>query len=187
MIVSYLNKVLGVVVDTRQLDIGPPPAFITDTLRLLKPYHTQRKSFQVKDMEAIAGKLIFIAGTALWLQFLMPSMFTSISAAIGKNTSQLARTSKQFRHLLRQSRDTLLDTDVRTFAQGETARKVHSSRTSHFINTTLREELHLIIRVLEAKRMKRNLRSPIAHLVRRDPSAKAWSDSCLYTAGKYLT
>ena len=61
MIVSYLNKVLGVVVDTRQLDIGPPPAFITDTLRLLKPYHTQRKSFQVKDMEAIAGKLIFIA------------------------------------------------------------------------------------------------------------------------------
>ena len=67
MIVSYLNKVLGVVLDTRQMDIGVPPAFIADTLRLLKPYHTQRKSFRVRDMEAITGKLIFIAGTARWL------------------------------------------------------------------------------------------------------------------------
>ena len=115
----------------------------------------------------------------------MPSLFTSISAAISTNTLQLARTSKQFCHLLRQSRDLSLEENFRTFAQGETARKVHSSKKLHFINKTLREELHLIIRVLEAKRMKRSLRSPIAHLVRRDPSAKAWSDSCLYAAGTY--
>ena len=185
MFVSYVNKVLGHLIDTRRLDIGVPQAFIVDTLRLLRPYHSKRKTFRVKDMEGITGKLIFIAGTAPWLKLIMASLFTSISAALEDNKTYLVKTSKQFRTLLKQSRDTAAPQNVHTFAQSNATRQVHGCHRTHFINRTMREELHLIIRVLESRRMKQRFRSPIAHLVRRDPSATAWSDSCLYAAGGY--
>lgn len=47
----------------------------------------------------------------------------------------------------------------------------------------MKEELHLIIRALESRRLK--LRTPIGHLIRRDPSARAWSDSSLRAAGGF--
>ena len=185
MLVSYLNKILGTMIDTRRLDIGVPSAFIADTLNQLKPYHSSRKEFRVKDMEGISGKLIFIAGTAPWLKLIMASLFRSVAAALGENQAYLTNTSKRFRLLLKQSRDSAASQNVQTFAQGEAAREVHGCKKTHFINTTMREELHLIIRVLESRRVKHRFRTPIAHLVRRDPSATAWSDSCLYAAGGY--
>ena len=184
MMVNYLNKVLGLLIDTRRLDIGVPPAFVADTLRLLRPYHAGRKVFRVKDMESITGKLIFIAGTAPWLKLIMPQLFLSISAAVGENVTALARTNKSFRQMLKRQRDPSAPDQERTFAQASTARQAHNYQKTHFINSTMREELHLITRVLESKRGGRSLRAPLAHLVRRDPSATAWSDSCLYAAGK---
>ena len=136
-------------------------------------------------MERITGKLIFIAGTAPWLKLIMASLFTSISAALEDNKTYLVKTSKQFRTLLKQSRDAAAPHNVHTFAQSNATRRVHGCPRTHFINRTMREELHLIIRVLESRRMKQRFRSPIAHLVCRDPSATAWSDSCLYAAGGY--
>ena len=49
----------------------------------------------------------------------------------------------------------------------------------------MREELHLIIRVLESRRVKHCFHTPMVHLGCQDPSATAWSDSCLYAAGGY--
>lgn len=184
MLVNYFNKVLGVLVDTRQMDVGVPDGFVTDVLQLLRQYHPQRRSFRVRSMETLSGKLIFIAGTASWLKFLMPSLFTSIAAAVGANYEHLANTNKEFRRMLQLSRDPVAPENERSFAQGKTAKAAHASTQMHFINKTLREELHLITKVLEASKTGLSLRTPIAHLIRRDPSARAWSDSCLYAAGK---
>mmetsp|Transcript_26612 Transcript_26612/g.63121 ORF Transcript_26612/g.63121 Transcript_26612/m.63121 type:complete len:211 (-) Transcript_26612:1246-1878(-) len=184
MLVNYFNKVLGVLVDTRRMDVGVPDAFVADVLRLLRNYHPGRKSFQVRHMEQLTGKLIFIAGTASWLKFLLPSLFTSVAAAVGANYEYLAGSNKEFRRMLKLSRDPFADEDNRSFAQGKTAKAAHACRRTHFINTTLREELHLITKVLAASRTGLSLRTPIAHLIRRDPSACAWSDSCLYAAGE---
>jgi hypothetical protein len=71
--------------------------------------------------------------------------------------------------------------NVQSFEISEMAKAVHSCPKKHWINRTLREELHLILRILKARRQK--LRSPITHLVRSNPSATAWSDSCIYAAG----
>ena len=162
-----------------------PSAFIADTLNQLKPYKSSRKVFWVKDMEEISGKLIFIAESAPWLKLIMASLFRSVAAALGENQAYLTNASKRFRLLLKQSRDSAARPNVQTFAQGEAARGVHGCKKTHFINTTMREELHLIIQVLESRRVKHRFRTPIAHLVRRDPSTTAWSDSCLYAAGGY--
>ncbi len=71
MVVSWMNKTLGQIIDTRQLDVGVPQEYIARTLQVMKPFHHERKSFTVKEMETITGMLIFIAGSVLWLRFML--------------------------------------------------------------------------------------------------------------------
>ena len=150
MLVSYLNKILGLLVDTRRLDVGVPPDYVRKTLILLRPFHEHRKQFTVKEMERVTGMLVFIASSAPWLRFMLLHVYTSVAAAIGANTNRLCKTDKQFREMLKTAKTAAMPTCLSTFAQSETARKVHSSAQSHWINKTLREELHLIIRALQS-------------------------------------
>lgn len=182
MLVSYMNKILGQIIHTRRLDVGVPKDYITKTLKLLTPFHHSRKSFTVKEMERITGMLVFIASTAPWLKFLLSHVYTSVAAAMKVNTNHLKLTNKQFRQLLKEAKSSV-PTRESTFAQSETARLIHACPTKHWINTTLREELHLLTAVLSSPEVK--MRTPIAHLVRRDPSAIAWSDSSLTASGGY--
>ena len=94
MMVSHLNKILGKLLHTRRLDVGVPDAYVQKTIRLLEPFHHERKSFTVKEMETLTGMLIFIASTAPWVKFLLSHVCTSITAAIGNNTAHLNRTNK---------------------------------------------------------------------------------------------
>ena len=110
-------------------------------------------------------------------------MYLSIAAAIGDNTAYLHCTKKQFRQLLKEAKRARPHTRESTFAQSAVAQQKHSCPKGHWINTTLWEELRLLIRVLQSPRMK--FRTPIAHVVRRDPSADAWSDSSLRATGGY--
>ena len=102
--------------------------------------------------------LVFIAGTAPWLKFLMPHVYTSVAVAIGDNTSHRCKTNKQFRQMLKEAKAPGPPTRTSTFAQSETARSVRSCPKKHWINRTLKEELRLIIRALESRRLK--LRTP---------------------------
>ena len=87
MMVSHMNKIKGQVIDTRLLDIGVLPAYIEKTLNLLRPFHYERKSFRVKEMERITGMLVYIAGSAPWLKFLLSHVYVSVAAALGDNTA----------------------------------------------------------------------------------------------------
>ena len=51
MMVSYFNKVLGQIVNTRKLEVRVPPTIAVVMRQLLKPFHSKRKSFTVKEME----------------------------------------------------------------------------------------------------------------------------------------
>jgi len=185
MMVSHLNKVLGQIIDTRRMNVGVPQSYIAQILMLLKPFHYQRKSFTVKEMERVTGMLVFVAATAPWLKFIMSQVYVSLAAAIGNNTAHLNRTNKQFRKQLMEARSQQAPNHKRTFSQACWTRQVHSCPKGHWINTTLREELHLIAKALTSGSV--TLKTPIAHLVRRDPSAEAWSDSSLRAAGGYST
>ena len=185
MMISHLNKILGQLINTRIMEVQVPPTYITLTLRKLKPFHQGRKSFTVKEMETTTGMLVFISSTAPWLKFLMSHIYVSIAAAIGSNTAHLRRTNKQFRQLLKDARAGREPTRENTFSQLELAKAIHSCPRKHFINITLQQELHLITTALQSRHLK--LGTPIGHLVHRDPSASAWSGSCLFAAGGYST
>ena len=136
-------------------------------------------------MERVTGMLVFVAATAPCLKFIMSQVYISLAAAIVDNTYHLDRTNKRFRRQLLEARDQQAPRHKRTFSQACWTRKVHSCPKGHWINTTHREEPHLIAKALATKGA--TLKTPIAHLVRRDPSAKAWSDSSLRAAGGYST
>ena len=183
--VAAINKLLGVIIDTHQLDVGVPPSYITSTLRHLCAFHPGRKRFRVKEIERVTGMLIHIAGTAPWLKFLLSHVYSSVTDALGANKDFFVKTDKQFREMLKDAKSKEVSERERSFAQAETSRQIHSGNKGHFINKTLREELHLIIEALSSGRLKR--RTPIGHLVRRDPSGRARSNSCLYAAGGFST
>ena len=70
-----------------------------------------------------------------------------------------------------------------TFAQSEVARTTHGCQQLHWVNRMLAKELHLITRALSSSKLK--LHTPIAQLVRCNPSATARSDSCVCATGDY--
>ena len=185
MMISHINKILGQIINTRTMDVGVPAAYRARTISLLQPFHSKRKSFTVIELERITGMLIFIASSAPWLKFCLSHVYASVKAALDANAQHLVRTDKQFRAFLKDVKAAETAERHRTFAQSETARRVHSSRKEHWINRTLREELHLVLAILRSRQVRH--RTPLGHLVRRDPSARAWSDSCLYAAGGFST
>ncbi|KAL7522912.1 hypothetical protein ACHAWF_000309, partial [Thalassiosira exigua] len=171
MMILHINKILGQIIDTRSMDVGVPDAYHARTINLLQPFHSERKSFTVIELERITGMLIFIASSAPWLKFCLSHVHASVKAALYANTQHLVRTNKQFRAFLKDVKAAETAERHRTFAQSETAYRVHSSHKEHWLNRTLREELHLILAILRSCCVRH--RTLLSHLVRRDPSARA--------------
>ena len=113
------------------MDIGVPKSHIANVLQLLKPFHYERKSFTVQEMERITGMLIFIASSAPWVKFLLSQMYLSIAAAIGVNTAYLHRTNKQFQQILKEAKRAQPPTRESTFAQSAVAQQKHSCPKGH--------------------------------------------------------
>ena len=132
MVISFVNKLLGQLLDTRRFNVEVPPTFITDTLPLLKPFHYQRKSFTVKEMEKVTGMIVHISSSAPWINFLLSQMYISIAAGLGENKAFLVRTNKQFRQLLKDSKSS--DKRTSTFGLSQTSKQVHSCDRPHWIN-----------------------------------------------------
>ena len=184
MTISHFNKVLGMEINTRKMDVGPPPDFVASTMKLLDSFHEGRKSFTVQEMSSLVGNLSHIANTSRWLTHILSHLYTSISAALKVNKAHEIRTNKAFREALRRAEDSEFVTgDQQTFTEGYINRTVHRSRRKHYLNQTAKEELRLIRLALSSC----SLRTPIAHLVSRDPSGKAYGDSSLDAAGGWST
>eukprot|EP00984_Skeletonema_dohrnii_P032689 scaffold27225_cov80-Skeletonema_dohrnii-CCMP3373.AAC.3 len=184
MVISHFNKVLGVEIDTRQMTVGPPPAFISRTLDLLDAFHEGRKAFTVQEMSTLVGNLGHIASTSRWLTHLLSHLYTSIATALRNNRAYEIETSAAFRDALRKaSASELFTLDERKFHAGVVNRIVYKSQRTYFLNQTAKEELHLIRAALSSSEI--SFRTPIAHLVPRDPTGTAWGDSSLDAAGGF--
>ena len=188
MIIHFLNKVLGQIINTRKMTVETPPEFVTKVVKLLETTwrggSKPRKSFTVKEAENLAGVLAHISNTAPWLKHLMPQLYTSLASAIGTNTSWLICTNKHFRTQMKIAKEEALDEKgemLKSFAQAEMARKVHNLDKVHFINKTLRAELDLIRQALSSNEISKA--TPIAHLIPDLIDAYAFGDSSLDAAG----
>ena len=196
MVISYLNRILGTEINTRTLMVRTPHDYVQETTSILqRHWHSKRKSFVLIEIEKLVGRLGHIANTAPWLQFLMSHVYTSIAFALKHAEHHLVNTQRDFCTLLKVSKRKLHREDDSTnrehaltnrhvtFAQSQVARKVHHTKKKFYINATLRLELRLITSALSATWI--SLERPIGHMIDRDPSGKARSDSSLDAAGGY--
>ncbi len=186
MPVSYSARILGQNVNTQRMDVETPSEFIANTIRLLhKLFSQNRKVFQLQDIESVTGKLGHIASTAPWLRFLLPDLYAEIAWCLKSHKDHLYMTNKQFRTLLKLHQDLTALHNHRTFAIAKMARAVHLLRHQHFISKQLAKLMILITLILKDNSVLRCC--PIAHLVPRDPSAIAYSDSLSQAAGGLST
>ena len=158
MVVSYINCVLGVEINTRRLTYRVPCNYIsTTTLLLEQKWHEKRKSFTILEIEVLTGRLGHIATSAKWLAFLMSQVYTSVAKALQAEQAHLICTSKDFRRLLKEFKHGRATTNAgdthgnaaaaqhrcATYAQSRATSMVHQSSSKHFISKSLRRELSL--------------------------------------------
>jgi hypothetical protein len=185
MVIHFINKVLGLIINTRAMTIGVPPEYIQKVLRLMDDHwiKPKRKAFMVKEAETLAGQLAHIANSAPWLKHLMSHLYTSLAASLKGNKSFLVAKSKHFREQIKLAKMKTVD-DVseleRSFAQAETSRQLHNCKKQYWIMPTLWKELDIIKKALESEKVLKV--SPIAHLIPNTPDADADGDSSLDAA-----
>lgn len=186
MFIAPINVVLGQRVNLRAMTIEAAPKLVAETKREIKKFAKHRKTFVVRDLATLAGKLTHIAQTAPWLRHLMAQFYLTATKCLRINLRHLCVTYASFRKALKLSKQQAATDNERrqvTFAQSTTARRVHNSKFQHFISTELRETIDLIRSALNASHI--HTRSHIGHMIPREPSGRAWSDSSLKAAGGY--
>lgn len=188
MIINYKNRILGLYINTRQMTIEVPPEYVAKVAKLLRTtWNARRMTFYVKEAETMVGQLQHIANVSLWLKHLISHVYTSLAAALGNNFSWLVSTNKHFREQIKEAQICLpdlcdkVDELKRSFAQGETSRKVHNLKKLYPYLPTLKEEMDIIRQALEADHICKA--SPISHLIPNDWDSESAGDSSLDAAG----
>ena len=102
MTIDWLNKILGMQINTRTLAVRVPMEYVQGTINLLESHwHKKRKRFKLSEIETLAGQLGHIASTSPWLRYLMSHVYTSIAAALGVSRAWLISNSKDFRDMMK--------------------------------------------------------------------------------------
>jgi hypothetical protein len=148
MMISYINRVLGHVINTRKLTVAPPDDYVAGVVKRLRTtFGPHRNVFTVLEVEELTGKLGHLALTAPWLKYLMTHVYASLAHTLNMNHWALVRSSSSFREGLKRikqaSKDELGQRE-KSYFQAENARKIHHSKRIYPFNKTLRKELKLI-------------------------------------------
>ena len=174
MVIGPINRVLGHIVDTRRMTISPSPEFMVDLTKSLSTmWASHRKSFRLREIEALVGRLNHVAIGAPWLKFLMGQLYVSNASALRISEAHLITSSTAFHKVVRALRaapppgaNTSLYV---SFFAGDKACRIHHSNCLFHINRTLWAELQLVHEALQLPPTFHS--SPIADLVPRTPIA----------------
>jgi hypothetical protein len=185
--ISYINKILGHMINTRELTVAPPDDYVQGVIQLLRTtFGPHRNVFTVPEAEELTGKLGHLSLTAPWLKYLMTHVYASLAHALNMNHWALVRSSASFCEGLKQikqaSNDELGKRD-KSYFQAENARRIHRSRRIYPFNKTLRKELNLILQAITSTSIPKAI--PISHLIEREYLATAYSDSSLLAMGGF--
>jgi len=96
MVVDFANTLLGWFINTRTMMVSTPDHFLSEVLCTLTHWHSKRKSFTLKEIESLVGKLNQVALSAPWLTHLLSHLYTSITAALHHTGAHLLHSSSAF-------------------------------------------------------------------------------------------
>lgn len=146
--IATRQTLLGLVFDTRAMTVSISPAYREETLQILRStWHASRRSFTVRYIELLIGKLGRIGQAFRPMYHLMPHLYGSVAYALRENKFLLASTLSQFRAILKMSKARpSYSTDMRdiNFAITQSSKLLHSARFTYAIPQSLREEIDYI-------------------------------------------
>jgi len=187
MTIGPVNRVLGNIVDTRRMTLSTPLEFIAEVqTSLTTTWGPHRKSFTLREIETLVGKLNHMALAAPWLKFLMAQVYTSTASSLRCSEAHLIATSASFQADLKALKHPPVPSAPAahtSFFLREHARQVHHNPQCYHINCTLRAKLSLIRDALALPPTSHSC--PLAHLVPRTPTACVRGDASLSAAGGY--
>ena len=94
MRIATRQVLLGLVFDTHAMTVGITSQFRAEAIALLSSsWHDARRSFTVKDIEILIGKLGRIGQAFRPIFHLMPHLYGSVAYALRENSFLLASTS----------------------------------------------------------------------------------------------
>jgi hypothetical protein len=165
--VVWLNRLLGVNINTRRLAVQIPAEYVTKKVAIPKgTWNKGHYSFIVSDAESITGRLGYIANMSPWLSFVTSFFHVSIARALAAEQAYPIVKSRDFCDILRAEKKGLKNaSDIaqgagaessvssarlpgtpsqhdaemryRCFAVSNTAKKVHHSRTIFLITKSM--------------------------------------------------
>jgi hypothetical protein len=191
LVVRPVQTMIGLVINTNKLTVAIPDQYVAEVRELLDTtWHVGRKSFTVNEAQKLTGKLGHLAEGAPWLHHLMSQMYASIAKALASNKAILLESSHEFKNII-QSLSTGSfacspkdQTRHISFALKRAARLVHHSKNKYFITKNMRLEIEFLRDKL-LPNSDIQWETPIAHIIRRMPSATVYGDSSLTGMGGY--
>ena len=83
--VAWLNRLLGVDINTCRLAVRTPVEYIAKTVAILRDtWHRRHSRFIISDAESITGRLGYVADTTMQTSVLSPSPLINLSRSIDK-------------------------------------------------------------------------------------------------------
>jgi len=102
LVVSLLQILLGLLVNTREMAVSVSDEFCREVLALLTAtWHCHRESFTVKELELLVSKLGRITQAYRPFYFFMSHLYSSLAIALHENQAFLINTSKRFLALIK--------------------------------------------------------------------------------------
>ncbi len=194
MLISYYAILLGLLFNTRTLTVSMTKEYLAELRLLIKQtWHKGRKAFYVNELEVLLGKCARLGEAANWVYHLMTHLYSSAAFALRENREFLGSNSPNFiAHLKKikelrkreQAGDTRENIAHINFAMKKSAQSIHRSKCEYYIGKDMRAEIDFIAQALEED-SEVKWETPIAHMIKRDPTAQAHSDACLDGGGGY--
>jgi hypothetical protein len=141
-IISPVQRILGHTINTHCMVISTPTDYVHNVVKsLTTTWGPHRKSFTLRELETLVGKLGHIAISTPWLQFLLRQLYTSAAATLHHSQAHLISTSASFCAILHDHHSapsSAADKAVLTsFHLSNMARNVHHNPRQFYINRTL--------------------------------------------------
>jgi hypothetical protein len=102
MMVSYYNQIFHQVINTKEVNVETPPAYVSQVIKDIgRHWHLKCKFFTIPEIEYLIGQLDRISNTAPWMRFFLSQLYMSLDAALEFSKAHLICTSKDFHRLIK--------------------------------------------------------------------------------------
>lgn len=190
MLIAHKAVLLGLIFNSRTLTVGITDEYIAELRELIKTtWHKRRKSFHINELEILLGKCARLGEGANWVYHLLTHLYSSAAFALRKNEDFLGKRSPNFiaylnkiKELRKKEQQNASDIAHINFAIKKNAQRVHRCTREYFISKDMRAEIDFLAWALEPESAVK-WETPIAHMIKRDPTAECASDACLDAGG----